>query len=132
MAAAVAAGLDVHPVAITRDGEWRTATGAAALLGADPDALDHLARALATTGDDLAATRKRLDRPIHSTPWNGRNADRILVMSSRPGLIRADIRNDFERPRSAVRARPEYAARIDEIWGLIRSDALHAISSKEH
>jgi len=47
------------------------------LLGADPDALDHLARTLATTGDDLSATRKRLDRPIHSTPWNGRDADRF-------------------------------------------------------
>jgi hypothetical protein len=47
------------------------------LLGADPDALDHLARALATTSGDLAATRKRLDRPVHSTPWNGREADRF-------------------------------------------------------
>ncbi len=47
------------------------------LLGADPDALDHLARALATTSGDLAATRKRLDRPVHSTPWNGRDADRF-------------------------------------------------------
>lgn len=58
-------------------------------------------------------------------------ADRVLVMSSRPGLIKADIRNDFERPRSAVKSRPEYAARLEEIWGLIRNDALRAISSQE-
>ena len=58
-------------------------------------------------------------------------SDRILVMSSRPGLIKADIRNDFERPRSAARSRPEYASRIDEIWGLIRNDALQALSSQE-
>ncbi len=48
LAAAVAAGLNVHPVAITRDGEWRTATGAAALIGTDPDTWP---KALPDTGD---------------------------------------------------------------------------------
>ncbi len=78
------------------------------------------------------ARRKTVVYVTHSIDEAVYLADRILVMSSRPGLIKADLRNDFERPRSAVRARPEYAARIDEIWGLIRSDALHAISSQEH
>lgn len=78
------------------------------------------------------ARRKTIVYVTHSIEEAVYLSDRILVMSSRPGLIKADIRNDFERPRAAVRARPEYAARIDEIWGLIRSDALQAISSQEH
>jgi NitT/TauT family transport system ATP-binding protein len=58
-------------------------------------------------------------------------ADRIIVMSARPGLIKSDIRNDFDRPRSSVRARPEYSQRIDEIWSLIRSDAMQALAARE-
>jgi NitT/TauT family transport system ATP-binding protein len=77
------------------------------------------------------ARRKTIVYVTHSIDEAVYLADRILVMSARPGLIKADLRNDFERPRSAVRARPEYIARIEEIWGLIRSDALQAISSKE-
>lgn len=58
-------------------------------------------------------------------------SDRILVMSSRPGLIKADISNVFERPRSAVRSHAEYAAQIDQIWGLIRNEALQAMTTQE-
>lgn len=58
-------------------------------------------------------------------------ADRILVMSARPGLIKADITNDFERPRPSARTRPDYATRIDHIWSLIRNDAMQALVARE-
>lgn len=56
-------------------------------------------------------------------------ADRIVVMSARPGIIRAEIDNDFARPRAEIRTRPDYALRIEQIWNLIRSDALRALSA---
>jgi NitT/TauT family transport system ATP-binding protein len=55
-------------------------------------------------------------------------ADRIVVMSARPGTVKADIRNDFMRPRAAVREMPEFARRTNEIWQLIRDDALQALA----
>lgn len=58
-------------------------------------------------------------------------SDRIVVMSSRPGVIKADIANDFARPRSALRSRPEYAQRIEHIWEMIRSDAIRMLGTKE-
>ena len=64
LAAAVAAGLDVHPVAITRDGEWRTATGAAALIGTDPDTWP---KALPTSGEP-ASPIDLLARPDGGQP----------------------------------------------------------------
>jgi NitT/TauT family transport system ATP-binding protein len=58
-------------------------------------------------------------------------ADRIVVMSARPGVIKAIIDNDFARPRNGVRGTPEFARRTDEIWQLIRDDALQALRATE-
>ena len=56
-------------------------------------------------------------------------ADRILVLSARPGSIKADITVPFPRPRSieTVRANPEFNALFLEIWELLRDDAVVAI-----
>ncbi len=59
-------------------------------------------------------------------------ADRIVVMSSRPGLIKADLPNDFPRPRSDIKTRAEFGLRVDQIWNLIRGDALRALAQGEH
>ncbi|CAN5625810.1 ABC transporter ATP-binding protein [soil metagenome] len=58
-------------------------------------------------------------------------ADRILVLSARPGTIKADITVPFPRPRSieSVRANPDFNALFLEIWGLLRDDALTAIGA---
>ena len=58
-------------------------------------------------------------------------ADRIIVLSARPGTIKADISVPFPRPRSIenVRANPEFNALFLEIWGLLRDDALVAMGS---
>jgi len=55
-------------------------------------------------------------------------ADRILVMSARPGLIKADIKNDFDRPRNEIRTMPAYAEQINRIWSLIKNDAIQAMT----
>jgi NitT/TauT family transport system ATP-binding protein len=58
-------------------------------------------------------------------------ADRILVLSARPGTVKADIRVPFPRPRSIenVRANPEFNALYLEIWGLLRDDAVVAMGA---
>jgi NitT/TauT family transport system ATP-binding protein len=44
-------------------------------------------------------------------------ADRILVLSSNPGRIRAEIRNDQPRPRN--RRLPDFEALVDRIYGIM-------------
>lgn len=58
-------------------------------------------------------------------------ADRILVLSARPGTIKADIRVPFARPRSIenVRSDPEFSKLFLEIWSLLRDDAFSAARS---
>ncbi|MEZ5244876.1 MAG: ABC transporter ATP-binding protein [Acidimicrobiales bacterium] len=49
--------------------------------------------------------------------------DRVLVMSSRPGRIIADISVPFERPRSnEIRDSPEFAAMTSQLWRLLRAE----------
>jgi NitT/TauT family transport system ATP-binding protein len=45
-------------------------------------------------------------------------ADRIILLSARPGRVKQDFRVDFPRPRNAVTLRetPEYAALFSRIW----------------
>jgi NitT/TauT family transport system ATP-binding protein len=47
-------------------------------------------------------------------------ADRVLVMSARPGRILADLRVDLPRPRELrIKRTPEFTALADQIWELI-------------
>ena len=57
-------------------------------------------------------------------------ADRIVVLSARPGTIKADI-SVPSPPRSIenVRSNPEFNELFLEIWGLLRDDALVAMGS---
>lgn len=60
-------------------------------------------------------------------------ADRILVMSARPGTIKADITVPFHRPRTveAVRSDPAFATLFLDIWSLLRNEASIASSTVE-
>ena len=51
-------------------------------------------------------------------------SDRIIVLSARPGRVRADIPVHLPRPRqvATLRAHPEYAALYQRLWDLIESD----------
>jgi NitT/TauT family transport system ATP-binding protein len=49
--------------------------------------------------------------------------DRVIVLTARPGVIRADILVPFGRPREySVRATSEFAQLEHEIWGILRSE----------
>ncbi|HYI15393.1 MAG TPA: ABC transporter ATP-binding protein [Thermomicrobiales bacterium] len=58
-------------------------------------------------------------------------ADRIVVMSARPGTIKADIHVPFQRPRTveAVRSDPAFSSLFLEIWSLLRDEA--AVAARE-
>ena len=51
-------------------------------------------------------------------------ADRVVMLSNRPGQIIADRRVDIERPRDAVSARSskQFAELHDELWELMRGE----------
>ncbi len=56
-------------------------------------------------------------------------ADRVVVMGTNPGRIRAILPIDLPRPRDeATRADPRFGALSKEVWDLIRDDAYHAIA----
>ena len=59
-------------------------------------------------------------------------ADRILVLSARPGTIKADIQVPFARPRSVetVRSDPEFNQLFLHIWSLLRDDAASAVGTR--
>ena len=47
-------------------------------------------------------------------------ADRIAVLSARPGRLTRTLVVDLPRPRTlATRRAPRFAALVDEVWGLI-------------
>ena len=56
-------------------------------------------------------------------------ADRVVVMSAHPGRIRAVLDIDLPRPRDEhIRAHPRFGQLADEIWSLIRDQAIKAIA----
>jgi len=50
-------------------------------------------------------------------------ADRVIVMSSRPGTVRKAITIDLPRPRSLhIKRDPKFLSYVDEIWALIEEE----------
>lgn len=100
----------------------------AILLMDEPlSALDGQTRELLM--DDLVALHVAGDLSTvyvtHNLDEAVRLADRILVLSRRPGRIRAEVR--LETPRAERRpADPALAAQARELWDLIREDAAEA------
>lgn len=54
--------------------------------------------------------------------------DRVIVMTARPGRIKADLAVDLPRPRSVyeLKASPEFGRTVYEIWSLLRDEVLRA------
>ncbi len=54
--------------------------------------------------------------------------DRVLVMTARPGTLKADIPVRFERPRSVyeLRATPEFGALSYAVWSYLRDEVQRA------
>jgi NitT/TauT family transport system ATP-binding protein len=53
-------------------------------------------------------------------------ADRVAVMSARPGRIKAMVATGFDKREAKVRNSPQFVAKVDEIWNLVRDEAIKA------
>lgn len=55
-------------------------------------------------------------------------ADRVIVFSARPAVVRADIHVRIPRPRElAVKRTPQFLTYMDQIWNLIEPDVMQAM-----
>ena len=54
-------------------------------------------------------------------------SDRVIVFTARPGRIKADMRVNLPRPRSAsIRKSPEFIEYYTQIWDMLRDEVLRA------
>jgi NitT/TauT family transport system ATP-binding protein len=53
-------------------------------------------------------------------------AQRVVVMSARPGRVKAIVETDIDRGDPAVFKSKIFIDKVDEIWGLVRAEALKA------
>jgi NitT/TauT family transport system ATP-binding protein len=55
-------------------------------------------------------------------------ADRVVVLSRRPGRVLAEVKVDLPRPRAeAMQGEPAFVAAVERIWSLIREQAAQAL-----
>jgi NitT/TauT family transport system ATP-binding protein len=60
-------------------------------------------------------------------------SDRIVVMSSRPGRVKASIENTLPRPRKMdVQLSPEFVELKSRIWGFVEEEVRRHIASTQH
>ncbi len=93
-------------------------------------ALDEQTRML--LGEELLRIWEKLQQTIvfvtHNISEAVQLADRVLVMSARPGRIRLSVRVELPRPRdSAVIGSPLFSQLVGEIWGVLREEAQKAL-----
>jgi NitT/TauT family transport system ATP-binding protein len=57
-------------------------------------------------------------------------AERVAVMSARPGRIKALVDTKFDKTDPHVFKSKAFADKVDEIWGLVRDEAIKAQASR--
>jgi NitT/TauT family transport system ATP-binding protein len=56
--------------------------------------------------------------------------DRVVIMSARPGVVRAEVQVPFGRPRTLdLRGTPEFAALVQETWDILRDEVMAELAS---
>jgi len=55
-----------------------------------------------------------------------RLAQRVVVMSARPGRIKASVNVELDRADPHLYRSPAFAEKVDEIWNLVRDEALRS------
>jgi NitT/TauT family transport system ATP-binding protein len=120
-------------------GGMRQRVGIARALAVDPavllmdepfSALDAQTRQLMQ--EELLAiwerTRKTIVYVTHNIHEAVYMADRVIVLSRRPGRILADIPIELKRPRTeAMMGEPAFVRAAARIWGLIKAQAQDAL-----
>src|SRR5690242_18650195 len=57
-------------------------------------------------------------------------AQRVVVMSARPGRVKAVVETGFDRSDPHIFRSKPFVEKVDEVWGLVRDEALKAQRSK--
>jgi NitT/TauT family transport system ATP-binding protein len=91
-------------------------------------ALDAQTRALMQT--ELLAIWRRTPKTVifvtHDVQEAVYLADRVAVMSARPGHIKTIVETRFGRRDPSLIRSPEFVEKVDEIWNLVRIEAIKA------
>ena len=91
-------------------------------------ALDAQTRSLMQA--ELYAIWERTPKTVlfvtHDVQEAVRLAQRVVVMSARPGKIKATVDIALDRGDPHIYRSPQFAEKVDEIWGLVRDEALKA------
>jgi len=55
-------------------------------------------------------------------------ADRVVVMTARPGRVKAEFRVDLPRPRVVyeLKSKPEFARLVGQVWDVLKDEVLRA------
>ena len=58
-------------------------------------------------------------------------ADRVIVLSRRPGRVLAEVKIELPRPRTErMLGEPAFVASVERIWSLIRDQAAEALRAE--
>ena len=91
-------------------------------------ALDAQTRSLMQA--ELYAIWERTPKTVlfvtHDVQEAVRLAQRVVVMSARPGKIMATVNIALDRGDPHIYRSPQFAEKVDEIWSLVRDEALKA------
>lgn len=83
---------------------------------------------LRIVGDSTGTPNRTVMMVTHSIDEAVFLADRIIVMSRRPGRIREDVIVPFGRPRTReIQKTPAYAELVDGVWRLIAEEVVEAM-----
>jgi NitT/TauT family transport system ATP-binding protein len=131
---------DSYPSQLSGGMKQRTAI--ARTLAFDPDillmdepfgALDAQTRALMQT--ELLNIWKRTPKTVifvtHDVQEAVYLAERVAVMSARPGRIKAIIETKFDDRDPGLTRSKEFVEKVDELWNLVREEAIKAQESPE-
>jgi NitT/TauT family transport system ATP-binding protein len=53
-------------------------------------------------------------------------ADRVAVMSARPGRIKTIVDTKFDKNDPKIHKAPAFVEKVDEIWNLVKDEAIKA------
>jgi NitT/TauT family transport system ATP-binding protein len=95
-------------------------------------ALDAQTRALMQT--ELLSIWRRTPKTVifvtHDVQEAVYLADRVAVMSARPGRIKAIVDTKFDKSDAGVARSKEFVDKVDELWSLVRVEAIKAQEAK--
>jgi NitT/TauT family transport system ATP-binding protein len=72
------------------------------------------------------ATRKTVIFVTHDVQEAVYLAERIAVMSARPGHIKEVVETDFDRGDPGLMRSPRFVEMVDHVWNLVRAEAIQA------